>query len=180
VTLRELRLKAIWLIVVPFFLFVRPTFESVAWGAALACAGLWIRGWSAGTIHKDEVLTTTGPYAFTRNPLYVGSFLIGGGVTLAGGHWVWPVVFLLFYGVVYSRTMAHEAMRLTELFGDEYREYAAHVPGFLPRTTPHRGSVLGREGGFRWSQYKRNREWEALLGALAAFGVLLLRSFWPG
>ena len=180
VTLRKLRLKAVWLIAVPFFLFSGPTVGSVTVGAMLAAPGLWIRGWSAGTIHKDEELTTAGPYAFTRNPLYVGSLLIGVGVALAGGHWVWPTIFLLFYLAAYSRTMAHESTRLTELFGDEYREYAAHVPAFLPRATPHRTTSPGGEGGFRWSQYERNREWEALLGALAAFGVLLLRSFWAG
>ena len=177
-SLRKLRLKAVWLIVFPFFLFSSPTVGLVAGGAALAAIGLWIRGWSAGTIHKDEELTTTGPYAFTRNPLYVGSFVIGIGGSLAGGHWVWPTLFLLFYAGVYGRTMAHEATGLTERFGDRYLEYAAHVPGFLPRAIPYRAGSTGEGRGFRWSQYKRNREWEASLGAVAAFGVLLVKSLW--
>ena len=175
-SLRKLRLKAVWLIVLPFFIFSRPTVGLVVIGAVLAALGLWIRGWSAGTIHKDEELTTGGPYAYTRNPLYAGSFVLGVGVSLAGGHWVWPTVFLLFYAGVYGRMMAHEAARLTELFGDRYLEYAAHVPGFVPRATPYRAGSSGGGSGFRWSQYKRNREWEASLGALGAFGVLLLKS----
>ena len=179
-TLRQLRLKAVWLIAVPFFLFSLPTVESVGMGVVLTAVGLWIRAWSAGTLQKDEELTTTGPYAFTRNPLYLGSLLMGVGVSLAGGHWMWPTLFLVFYVAVYSRTMAHEAMRLTELFGDDYLEYAASVPGFLPRATPHRTSLSGGEAGFRWSQYKRNREWEASLGAMVALGVLLLKSMWAG
>ena len=174
--LRKLRLRAVWLIVLPFFFFSHPTVGLVAGGAVLAAVGLWIRGWSAGTIRKDEELTTSGPYAFSRNPLYVGSLVIGVGVSLAGGHWVWPTVFVLFYTGVYGRTMAHEAARLTEIFGDRYLDYAAHVPGFLPRATPYRSGASGGGSGFRWSQYKRNREWEASLGALAAFGVLLLKS----
>lgn len=179
-SLRELRLKAAWLIAFPFFLFSRPTVELVSIGAVLAVVGLWIRGWSAGTIHKDEELTTAGPYAYTRNPLYVGSFVIGVGVSLAGAHWLWPTLFLVFYAGVYGRTMAHEAARLTDLFGDRYLEYAAHVPGFVPRATPYRAGDSGGGRGFRWSQYKRNREWEASLGALGAFGVLLLKSLWLG
>ena len=104
----------------------------------ISVVGLWVRGWAAGTIHKNEVLTTTGPYDHTRNPLYVGSFLLGLGITLAGGHWIWPTVFVLFYAGVYGRTMAGEARLLTELFGDRFLEYAANVPAVLPRLTPWR------------------------------------------
>lgn len=174
--LRRLRTRAVWLIVLPFFVFARPTVPLLLVGAALSVFGLWIRGWSAGTIHKNQALTVTGPYAYTRNPLYVGSFLIGLGVSVAGGHWVWPLVFLVFYASVYRDTIAHEASRLTELFGDAYREYAANVPGFVPRATPWRRGAVEHGGEFRWSQYRWNREWEALLGALAAFGILTARA----
>lgn len=176
-TMRQLRLRAVWLIVLPFFWFSSPTGRTLAIGAALTLLGLWIRGWSAGTIHKDEELTTSGPYAFTRNPLYLGSFFIGLGVAMAGGHWIWPVVFLLFYATVYTRTMRGEARHLAELFPGRYSEYAAEVPGFLPRLKPYRASA-GCTAGFRWSQYRRNREWEASLGALGAFAVLAAKAFW--
>ena len=173
-TMRRLRLKTVWLIVIPFFWFAAPTPTLLAVGLGLAVFGLWIRGWSAGTIHKDQEVTTTGPYAFTRNPLYLGSFFIGVGVALAGGHWVWPVLFLTFYALIYSRTMTGEVRHLTELFPDVYGEYAANVPFFLPRLTPwRRRGVEGEEqGGFRWAQYRRNKEWEASLGVLAAFLLL--------
>jgi protein-S-isoprenylcysteine O-methyltransferase Ste14 len=177
VNLRKLRLRAVWLLVVPFLILSRPTVAAVALGVALAAPGLWIRGWSAGTIHKDRELTTSGPYAFTRNPLYVGSFLIGVGVAVAGGHWIWPAAFLLFYGAVYSRTMAHEKRLLTDVFGDHYREYAANVPAFLPRATPYRPGEEGTDG-FQWARYRRNREYEAALGAVAAFGFLLAKALW--
>ncbi|MDX1646633.1 MAG: isoprenylcysteine carboxylmethyltransferase family protein [Longimicrobiales bacterium] len=175
-TMRQLRLRTVWLIVIPFFVFARPTATTLAAGGGLALLGLWIRGWSAGTIHKDRELTTSGPYAFTRNPLYLGSFFIGLGVAVAGGHWIWPLVFLLFYATVYTRTMAGEARHLAELFPERYPEYAARVPGFLPRLTPYRGG--SDAGGFRWEQYRRNREWEAALGALAAFLVLAVKVYW--
>lgn len=175
-TMRQLRLRAVWLIVIPFLWFSTPTETALAVGAALAASGLAIRGWSAGTIHKDRELTVSGPYAFTRNPLYLGSFLIGLGVAIAGGHWIWPTVFLLFYATVYTRTMAGEARHLRELFADRYDEYARNVPAFIPRPTPYRVST-GRTPGFRWAQYRRNREWEASLGALAAFAFLAAKAF---
>lgn len=173
-TMRKLRLKAVWLIVLPFFWFATPTPRLLFFGAALAVVGLWIRGWSAGTIHKDQELTTSGPYAFTRNPLYLGSFFIGLGVSIAGGHWIWPVIFLAFYATVYSRTMAGEAAHLGRLFPGQYRAYSEGVPAFLPRLTPYGGGG----GGFRWAQYRRNREWEASLGALAAFALLGAKALW--
>jgi hypothetical protein len=121
------------------------------------------------------------------------SFFIGVGVAIAGGHWIWPVLFLLFYATVYTRTMAGEARHLADLFPGQYAEYAAEVPGFVPRLTPYHPSATGgatagapdvashgavSRGGFRWAQYRRNREWEASLGALAAFGFLIAKSWW--
>src|SRR5690606_8006013 len=152
--------------------------ELLAVGAAVAALGLVIRGWAAGTIHKERELTTSGPYAFTRNPLYLGSFFVGLGVTLAGGHWAWPALFVVFYVGVYSRTMAYEAGRLTELFGERYLAYARSVPAFLPRPTPYRPEAGAQTAGFRWEQYKRNREWEALLGGIGAVAFLAATAVW--
>ena len=175
-----LRTKSAWLIAVPFFVLASPTPARLAVGAALSAIGLALRGWSAGTIHKNETLTTSGPYAFVRNPLYVGSFLIGGGLAVAGGSWLWLVLFLVFYAALYGPTVASEAERLTEQFGHRYVEYATQVPAFIPRLTPFRASSGDAVGEFRWSQYERNREWEALLGAAAAFALLWLKMAWLG
>lgn len=174
------RTKSAWLIVVPFFLLAGPTRASLAIGIVLSLAGLALRGWSAGTIHKGETLTTSGPYAFVRNPLYVGSFFIGAGLAVAGGSWLWLVLFLVFFVALYAPTVAAEAARLTEQFGHRYVEYSDRVPAFIPRLTPFRGGVGRRAARFEWSQYQRNREWEALLGAAAAFGVLWLKMIWFG
>jgi protein-S-isoprenylcysteine O-methyltransferase Ste14 len=175
--MRQLRLRAVWLIVIPFFWLASPSRVTLALGAALTVVGLVIRGWSAGTIHKDEELTVSGPYAFTRNPLYLGSLFIGFGVAITGGHWIWPGAFLLFYVTVYTRTMSGEARHLRELFPDRYGEYSAAVPAFLPRLTPYRAGGVGT-AGFRWAQYRRNKEWEAALGVAAAFAVLAAKAFW--
>jgi len=171
VNMRRLRLRAVWLLILPFLWLARPTPALLAAGGALGALGLFLRGWAAGTIHKERELTTTGPYAFTRNPLYLGTFFLGLGIAMAGGHWIWPVLFLGFYAGVYGRTMRGEATLLGELFGERFQHYAANVPAFAPRLTPYRApGVEGR--GFTFDQYRRNREWEALLGAIAGFGFL--------
>ena len=170
----------VWLLVLPFLWFSQPTTGLFAIGVALAAVGLLLRGWAAGTICKDESLTTSGPYAYTRNPLYVGSLLIGLGVTLAGGHWIWPALFLAFYVAVYGRTMSGEAELLTALFGERFLHYAGAVPALLPRLTRYRPHQLDADGGIRVSRYMRNNEWEALLGAGAAFAFLAMKQSWLG
>jgi protein-S-isoprenylcysteine O-methyltransferase Ste14 len=144
----------------------------------LALVGLWIRGWAAGTIHKNEVLTTTGPYARTRNPLYLGSFLIGCGVTIAGGHWIWPLVFGVFFLVVYRTTIEKETRFLSERFPEAYARYAAAVPIFLPRLSPYRDPAPDGADAVRfgWPQYRHNREWEAAVGVVAAFALLAVKA----
>jgi protein-S-isoprenylcysteine O-methyltransferase Ste14 len=178
--MRTLRLKAIWLLVVPFLWFARPTPTLLAAGGGLAALGLLIRAMSAGFIHKEKELTTSGPYAYTRNPLYLGTFFLGLGVTVAGGRWIFVLAFLLFFALVYTRTIRGEARLLEELFGDTYRHYAERVPLFVPRLTPYReAGEAGGEPAFSVARWKRNREYEALLGAVAGFAFLALRMYWP-
>ncbi len=177
-SLRKLRLKSVWLLLIPFLWFARPTPASMSVGLGLALVGLSVRALAAGHIRKDRQLATSGPYAHTRNPLYLGTLILGVGVTVAGGEPVFIAVFLLFFALVYTRTMKSEARFLEQEFGDAYRAYARHVPVLLPRLTPWRPG--GRErGGFSADQYRRNREYEALLGALAGFVLLMIRMYWP-
>ena len=188
---RPARLRAVWLAVPLFLWFVAPTTASLSVGGGLVLVGLVLRGWAAGSIRKGEELTTTGPYAFVRHPLYLGSLVLGLGITVASGYLWWPGVFLLFYLAVYWRTMAGEARLLDAVYGSTYRDYAARVPALVPRLTPYRpdasseassepGGVDGPEGvGFTWGRYGRNNEWEAAAGSLAVLGYLMLR-WWLG
>ena len=182
-SLRTLRLRAVWLLVVPFFLLARPTPRSLVLGGALALLGAAIRAWAAGTIRKERELTVTGPYAHTRNPLYLGSFLIGVGATIAGGVWPFTVLFLAFFVVVYGRTIRAEADLLAERFGERHADYARNVPLFVPRAVPWRATgsadVGGTSGeGFTLGRWRRNREYEALLGVTAAFLLLAAKMLW--
>jgi len=175
-TLRRIRLRLVWLLVIPFLWFARPTPATLAAGGALAVIGLLIRGWAAGFLRKEETLATTGPYAHTRNPLYLGSLFLGLGVTVAGGQWIFVILFLLFFAWIYRATMLGEARLLEELFGDDYRHFADNVPLLRPRVTPYRApGVTESQGRFTLERYRGNKEYEALLGAVAAFAFLAAR-----
>lgn len=187
---RRVRLKAVWLLLIPFLILARPTPLLLAVGGCVALLGTAIRAWAAGCIKKQRELTTTGPYAYTRNPLYLGSFLIGIGVTIAGGQWIFTALFVLFFFLVYRRTMKNEEALLEREFGEAYRRYRAEVPRLLPRFTPYRAEDAPTRPGaaaavysrartwFSARRYLRNREWEAALGVAAGFAFLAIKMIW--
>jgi protein-S-isoprenylcysteine O-methyltransferase Ste14 len=175
----SVRVGAAWGLAIPYLLLSHPTWFSLLSGVVLGASGLIVRGWAAGSIDKSRSLATTGPYAHTRNPLYLGSFLIGIGLGVAGGHWIWPLAFLVLFTLIYVPTIRNEAARMGELFGPPYAEYAARVPAFVPRATPYRGSSAD-EGRFEWRRYLRHREWEAILGVAVVFGILMIKMRLPG
>lgn len=179
--LRRLRLNAVRLLIIPFYLYASPTAILILWGAGVSSAGLALRAWAAGSIQKDRELAMTGPYAHIRNPLFLGSFILGVGVTVAGGQWVFGVFFLAFFLIVYRATVLREVAELEARFGESYRIYAAHVPSVLPRFMAYRREPSGSPvGGFSRARYMRNREWEAALGVVAVFGALALKmKVWP-
>ena len=175
---RGFRFWGAQLLAVGFFWLARPSGASLLAGGTLILAGLAIRGWAAGILEKDRELTVSGPYAFSRNPLYLGSFLIGVGAVVAGRRvWVGPV-FLVFFVWAYAGKMARERDALETRFGQAYRDYRHAVPLFLPRLTPYRASRETGRGATRFSvaRYIRNREWEAALGAVAATGFLAFKA----
>ncbi len=155
-----------------FILLARPQPRTLLIGGVIALCGLLIRAWAAGHIRKNDRLATSGPYAHTRNPLYLGSFILGLGFTIAAGRW-WLLgcVFVALFLGIYLPVMRVEAQTLAELFGQDYELYARRVPLFLPRLTPYRaGAHAGVQ--FDASLYMRYREYRAALGLLIALGVL--------
>jgi protein-S-isoprenylcysteine O-methyltransferase Ste14 len=171
--LRTLRLRGVWLLLVPFVLLARPTTTLLAVGALVAALGVALRGWAAGLIRKNRELSTSGPYAHTRNPLYLGSFLIGVGVALASGRWEVLLLFGVFYALLYGVVIRAEARSLEERFGDRYARWARAVPLFFPRAAAYReASAEDRGARFTFERWRRNREYEAVLGVLAGFAFL--------
>jgi len=160
-----------------FIVLAKPKPLSLLIGAAVSIVGLAIRAWAAGHIRKNAALATSGPYAYTRNPLYLGSFLVGLGFTLASGRWVLAILFVGLFLGIYFPVMRVEASTLADLFGNAYDDYRREVPLFFPRITPFRE---GESGIVRFDRglYMRYREYRAALGLVAAWGLLLLKTYY--
>lgn len=161
------RVAAGWAVGLLVLALARPTPLSLLLGLPLALAGEAIRVWASGHIEKTKWLATGGPYAHSRNPLYVGSLLIALGVAVAcASPWVVLAV-TLYFAAFYPSVMHEEAAFLVKKF-PEYGEWAAGVPLFVPRLTP--GGP--RSSRFEWSRVRVNREWRTA-AALPLVAVLL-------
>lgn len=152
-----------------------PTLWSVLAGAVLALFGLAWRAWASGHLRKNEQLAISGPYAYTRNPLYFGSFFLGTGFALATARWEIVAVFVLFYLLIYSSVMRSEAEHMQQIFPDHYPNYAKNVPLFWPKFSAWQNST---KRDFDLSLYLRYREYRALLGTVAALAILVAKIYW--
>jgi protein-S-isoprenylcysteine O-methyltransferase Ste14 len=136
-------------------------------------AGLLVRSWAAGTLRKRQQLATTGPYAWVRNPLYAGSFLmmIGFGTLVQDAMTLWivigPVAWLYWYAV------QCEERNLNRLFPEQWPAYAASVPRFFPRRL-----MVPRIADWSLAQWLRNSEYQAWLGSLLALVAIKLWQMW--
>ena len=160
-----------------FFLFARPRLNTLIIGAVIALPGLALRAWATGHLRKNDALAITGPYAYTRNPLYLGSFLIGLGFTGAAGRWFLAIVFAALYLGIYVPVMRVESATLARLFGESYQRYQAAVPLFLPRLSPYRDQEAAATQ-FDFALYNRYREYRAALGLVAAWILLALKALY--
>ena len=136
----------------------------------LISAGEGLRFWAAGHLRKDQRLTTGGPYRFIRNPLYLGSFFLAIGFCLiAGSVWVWALV-VLYFVFCYIPVIRYEEHTLHEKFGDDFAAYASRVPAFYPTLKMYPLTSTR----FSLDQAIKNKEYNAILGILAAFALLIL------
>ena len=158
-----------------FLWFARPVWPTLLIGGGIALAGLGLRAWAAGHIRKNAELATSGPYAYTRNPLYLGSFLLGVGFTIASGQPLLAIPFAALFLGIYFPVMRVEATHLAESFGEDYQRYAQSVPLFLPYRLPYRDERTA-DAKFDASLYLRYREYRAALGLLIAWGLLALKA----
>jgi hypothetical protein len=153
--------------------FARPTPRSILWGAPLGLLGLFVRARAAGHLHKQEVLTVTGPYAYTRNPLYLGSAILTLGAAVAAHSWPSAVILCAYFALFYSIVMRREEAELRQHHGAAFDEYSRNVPLFFPRLSPAKLSFAGA-GSFSFAQYKKNHEYQAAIGFLLLLAVLVL------
>jgi protein-S-isoprenylcysteine O-methyltransferase Ste14 len=138
----------------------------------LIVPGLMIRALASGHVRKNEALATSGPYAYTRNPLYFGSLLMGIGFAVAARSWCIGGVLVIMFFAIYAPVIRSEEQFLRERF-PEFDEYARRVPRMVPRFPPARGAEAG--SGFSVELYLKHREWNALLGSLLLAGALILK-----
>lgn len=150
-----------------------PTPRSIVAGGLVGVLGLLLRAFAAGYIHKHEVLTVAGPYAYTRNPLYLGSAILALGTGIATRSWLSAAILLIYFATFYPMVIRGEETELHARYGASFEEYAHEVPMFFPRLRPWR---LSREsmGLFSFEQYKKNREWHAAFGFVLILVVLLV------
>lgn len=143
----------------------RPTARSLAFGAAIAIVGEAIRVWAAGHLEKGREVTTSGPYAFTRHPLYLGSSIIGVGLAIAGADIAVAIIVAAYLAITLTAAMRTEEAHLTEKFGEAYPAYRD-------------GRASGEERRFSAARVVRNREYRALLGLLFVMLVLAWKTRW--
>jgi protein-S-isoprenylcysteine O-methyltransferase Ste14 len=161
-----------------FLWLARPTGKTMLLSLLLVVPGVWLRAYAAGYVRKNAELTRTGPYAYTRNPLYLGSMMIAFGFAVAAGSWIILIALAVLFAAIYIPTIQGEEGYLREHFAG-FEEYAAKVPRLLPRLTaaefPANENASG--GRFSWQQWRHHREYNAFMGAGAIYLALAVRLF---
>lgn len=164
----RLRVPGGFLLVAVFAWFSRPVAASLLWSLPVSLAGLALRGWAAGCLAKNQRLATGGPYAHTRNPLYLGTLLVAAGLAIAARSQGLALLFAAIFLFVYLPVIQLEEQHLREIF-PEYQAYAGQVPALWPRFT---AAPLTAGTRFCWPLYRKNQEYQAALGF--AVGMLFL------
>ncbi len=157
-----------------FYLWrARPSWAGLAAGGAIAAIGVALRAYASGYLRKASELTTTGPYAYTRNPLYLGSLIIVAGFALAARNLWIALAMAVIFVAIYLPVMGFEEQFLRAQFPG-FDEYARRVPRLLPRLS----AAAGPRGEFSLDLYMKHREYNAALGAAAVMAALIFKLVW--
>lgn len=171
-TIYRCRVRSGLFVLVAILVLARPTWRSILIGLAVCALGLLIRAWAAGHIRKEKTLAVSGPYRFTRNPLYLGNFLLGLSIAVATHSWWCVGLFAAYFLIFYPPVILEERERMKRLFPKEYEEYGKKVPLVLPRWN----RVVGPAGTkFDPALYLKNKEYRALMGSLIAYSILIAK-----
>ena len=172
---RRVRVPLGFVVAAVFLAFAQPSWHTLAWSLLLVLPGLWLRGYAAGYVKKNAELTRTGPYAYTRNPLYLGSMGIAFGFAVAAGQLWLGLLLVVMFLAIYVPTILSEETFLRGAF-TSFEEYARRVPRLLPRLTAARFTDANAGGGrFSAERYRHHREYNACMGAAAIYAALTLR-----
>jgi protein-S-isoprenylcysteine O-methyltransferase Ste14 len=167
---RRIRVPLGFLFAVAYIWLAHPTLRSIVAGSCISLIGLLVRALASGHVKKNEQLTTSGPYAYTRNPLYFGSLVLAAGFALASRScWVALIAAVMFF-VIYIPVIRGEEEFLRSHF-PEFDEYACHVPRLFPRLRPYQRSATS----FSWDLYWKHREYNAALGAALMIAAMVMK-----
>lgn len=170
---RRIRVPVGFVFAAFYMWLARPSWGCLAAGAVIVAVGIALRAYASGHLRKASELTTTGPYAYTRNPLYLGSLIIGAGFALAARNlWIALAIAVIFFAI-YVPVMRFEDQFLRSRFS-RFNEYARRVPRLLPRVR----AAGGAGGEFSFDLYRKHREYNAALGAAAVLAVLVSKLLW--
>ena len=170
---RRIRVPLGFVFAAAYIWLARPTPFSIVIGGSFSFAGLCVRALASGHVEKNEALATSGPYAHTRNPLYLGSIILTIGFLIAAKSWWLPLIAAAMLLAIYVPVIRSEEAFLRTRF-PEFDDYAAQVPRLFPRVH----SYGRRPGSFSWHLYWKHREYNALLGAGLMIIVLVAKSLW--
>jgi len=168
----KLRVPGGFLMVAAFLWLAAPTWTSLAVGLPVSILGLALRAWAAGHLEKNRTLAESGPYAYVRNPLYIGTLMVATGFVIASRRWELGVLFAAVFLLIYLPVVELEEQHLRSLF-PEYADFARRVPRLWPRIIRNNGNS---SKAFRFAIYLRNQEYQALAGFLAGVAVLIWKT----
>lgn len=171
---RRIRVPLGFLFVVFFFWRARPSLPALAASLVLVIPGILLRGYASGYVKKNAELTITGPYAYTRNPLYLGSILIAFGFALAARSWWIALALAALFALIYWPVILGEEEYLLAHFSG-YDDYIRCVPRLLPSL--RRPAKGGGYGEFSWQLYSKHREYNSLLGSALIYLALIALLF---
>jgi protein-S-isoprenylcysteine O-methyltransferase Ste14 len=166
---RRIRVPAGFVFAALYVWLAHPTWLSLLIGSLLSIFGVVVRALASGHVRKNEELTTTGPYAYTRNPLYLGSLIIAIGFTLASRSWIIAAI----AAAIYVPVIRSEEKFLRARF-PQFEEYCREVPRLFPRRRPAAASA----GEFSSDLFWKHREYKAALGTAALIAVLAVKLLW--
>ena len=161
------RLTAVAALIVIFM--AAPTTTSLCLGSIIVILGEMGRTWALGYIDKDAALATTGPYAFTRNPLYVFNTTMFIGFCVMGNNLIAALIASVLFLWIYVVVIKIEANRMVDLFGESYTEWSKHVPLFIPRLTPWKDRAKKAYSFALMLGHKEPKHWFGTLVGLSIF-----------
>jgi len=171
---KRIRVPLGFLLAIAYFWLARPSWLFIAIGGAVAILGVTIRASASGHVKKNEELTTTGLYAHTRNPLYLGSIVIAAGFAIASRSWWIVAILIVMFIAIYVPVIRGEEAFLRATFAEQFDDYCRRVPRLLPRFT----RAYQGYGSFSRQLYLKHREYNAAVGTAAMLAALAAKLVW--